>query len=202
MQELPFSPACENNKGPILEHLRRELVAARGVLEIGSGTGQHAVWFAGHLPWLTWQPTELRESLATLRPRCNASGLDNLLPPRAMDVCDRLWPVAVPDAIFTANTLHIMPMSSVRALFEGLRRHAPDGARLVVYGPFNYGGQYTSASNARFDESLRARSGHSGIRNIEDIDDLARAACFQRQADHAMPANNRLLVWRCQEEPG
>ncbi|MEQ8516438.1 MAG: DUF938 domain-containing protein [Chromatocurvus sp.] len=202
MDELPFSPACENNKGPILEHLRDELAGARGVLEIGSGTGQHAVWFAGHLPRLTWQPTELPQSLAMLRPRCSASGLDNLLPPRAMDVCDTPWPLPVPDTIFTANTLHIMPMSSVQALFDGLRLHAPPGARLVVYGPFNYAGQYTSASNAQFDKSLRARAAHSGIRDIEAIDRLAQAAGFRQQADHAMPANNRLILWRRQDAPG
>lgn len=202
MDELPFSPACENNKGPILEHLREELAGARGVLEIGSGTGQHAVWFAGHLSRLTWQPTELPQSLATLRPRCSASGLDNLLPPRAMDVCDTPWPLPVPDTVFTANTLHIMPMSSVQALFDGLRLHAPPGARFVVYGPFNYAGQYTSASNAQFDKSLRARAAHSGIRDIEAIDRLAQAAGFRQQADHAMPANNRLIVWRLQDAPG
>lgn len=202
MDDLPFSPACENNKGPILEHLRDEFADTGGVLEIGSGTGQHAVWFAGHLPWLTWQPTEIPASLSVLRPRCAASGFDNLLPPLAMDVCDEPWPLAVPDAVFTANTLHIMPMTSVRALFRGLAAHAPAGARLVVYGPFNYGGRYTAASNARFDESLRARAAHSGIRDIEDIDQLAQAAGFTRQADHAMPANNRLLVWRRQGASG
>lgn len=202
LQELPFSAACENNKGPILEQLREVLADARGVLEIGSGTGQHAVWFAAHLPWLSWQPTEIPESLLTLRPRCQASGLDNLLPPRAMDVCDAPWPLPVPDAVFTANTLHIMPMASVHALFRGLAAHAGEGTRLLVYGPFNYDGQYTSASNARFDEWLRARSQHSGIRDAGTVDGLAREAGFVRQADHAMPANNRLMIWRRQDKSG
>lgn len=199
MDHLPFSPACENNKGPILEHLRQEFAdGVHRVLEIGSGTGQHALWFASHLPWLIWQPTEMPQSLDMLKPRCAVSKLDNLLAPQALDVCDEPWVVSVPDAVFTANTLHIMPMSAVKALFQGLHWHAPAGCRLVVYGPFNYDGRYTSPSNARFDESLRARSPHSGIRDIEDIDRLAQAAGFRRQADHAMPANNRLIVWRRQ----
>lgn len=197
MDHLPFSPACENNKGPILSHLRQEFAdGVRGVLEIGSGTGQHAQWFAGHLPWLTWQPTEIPQSLATLAPRCAASALDNLLAPQALDVCDVPWPLPVPDAVFTANTLHIMAMSAVEAFFQGLHRHAPEGCRLVVYGPFNYDGKPTSPSNAQFDASLRARSAHSGIRDAEAVDSLAEAAGFSRQADHAMPANNRLIIWR------
>lgn len=197
MDQLPFSPACENNKGPILSHLRQEFADdVRGVLEIGSGTGQHALWFAGHLPWLTWQPTEIPQSLATLAPRCAASALDNLLAPQSLDVCDEPWPLPVHDAVFTANTLHIMPMSAVEAFFQGLHRHAPGGCRLVVYGPFNYNGKPTSPSNAQFDASLRARSPHSGIRDVEAVDRLAEAAGFRQQADHAMPANNRLIIWR------
>lgn len=197
MDHQPFSPACENNKGPILSHLRQEFAdGVRGVLEIGSGTGQHALWFASHLPWLTWQPTETPQSLATLQPRCTASALDNLLAPQPLDVCDKPWPLSVPDAVFTANTLHIMAMSAVEAFFQGLRRHAPRGCRLVVYGPFNYHGKPTSPSNAQFDASLRARSAHSGIRDVEAVDSLAEAAGFSRQADHAMPANNRLIIWR------
>ena len=141
-------------------------------------------------------------SIATLRPRCSADAPDNLLAPRCLDVCEEPWPIAVPDAVFTANTLHIMAMSSVQALFRGLERQAPDGARLVVYGPFSYDRQHTSASNARFDESLRARASHSGIRDVEAIDRLARAAGFVQQADHAMPANNRLLVWQREGQSG
>lgn len=200
MDSLPFSPACENNKGPILQHLQNVFADCHGVLEIGSGTGQHAVWFAGHLPWVTWQPTEIPRSLATLQPRCAASGLDNLLAPAAMDVCDEPWGLPVADGVFTANTLHIMSMDAVRALFRGLATHAPAGARLVVYGPFNYAGRHTSDSNAQFDEHLRARSPHMGIRDIENIDALAAAAGFTQRADHAMPANNRLIVWRRGDE--
>lgn len=199
MDHLPFSPACENNKGPILEHLQQQFRdGIRGVLEIGSGTGQHAVWFARHLPWLVWQPTEMPQSLVTLRPRCAASDLDNLLEPLSLDVSDQTWPLAVPDAVFTANTLHIMSMTAVQALFQGLKLHAPAGCCLVVYGPFTIGGRFTAPSNACFDESLRARSPHSGIRDVEEIDALAEAAGFRQQASHAMPANNRLLIWRRQ----
>ena len=201
MRDLPFSPACENNKEPILGHLREVFAEVQEVLEIGSGTGQHAVWFATHLPWVTWQPTEIPASLAIPRPRCEASGLDNLRAPKALDVCDEPWSLPVPDGIFTANTLHIMPMSSVRAFFRALGAGAAVGTRLAVYGPFNYGGQYTSHSNAQFDASLRARAPHSGIRDSEEIDPLARAAGFWQCADHSMPANNRMLVWQRQAVP-
>lgn len=195
VDHLPFSPACENNKGPILAHLRQALARAARVLEIGSGTGQHAECFAGGMPWLTWQPTETAEAIDLLRPRCSLSQLNNLLTPQVLDVRDEPWPLRVPDAIFTANTLHIMPMTSVEALFRALAENAPPAAILAVYGPFNYGGRHTSESNAQFDASLRARSPHSGIRDIEAVSGLAAGAGFTMQADHAMPANNRLVVW-------
>ena len=196
MDGLPFSQSCENNKGPILEVLRQCFAGRSQVLEIASGTGQHACHFAANLPWLTWQPTELAESLPVLQPRCAAYDGDNLLPPAALDVRDDPWPVAVPDAIFSANSLHIMAWSAVEALFVALGENAGDEVILAFYGPFNYAGQYTSDSNARFDAWLAQRDPVSAIRDFERVDELAATAGFALLMDNALPANNRLLVWR------
>lgn len=196
MDSLPFSQACENNKLPILEVLRQAFADRRQVLEIASGTGQHACHFAASMPWLRWQPTELPQHLPVLHPRCAAYTGDNLLPELALDVCDEPWPVAVPDALFSANSLHIMAFSAVEKLFEALGRLAGDDVVLAIYGPFNYRGQYTSPSNARFDQWLAQQHPDSAIRDFEAVDRLASASGFSLQADHEMPANNRLLLWR------
>jgi hypothetical protein len=192
---LPFSQACENNKAPILTVLRDAFAGVRRVLEIGAGTGQHAVHFASHMPWLQWWPTEHPESLPVLLPRCRASDVPNLLAPTALDVCEQPWPVAVPDGVFTANTLHIMPWTATEALFRALAA-AQAGTVLAIYGPFSYGGRHTAESNARFDAWLAERSPDSAIRDAEAVDALAAAAGFAALADHPMPANNRLLLWR------
>jgi Protein of unknown function (DUF938) len=196
VDSLPFSQACENNKSPILEVLRQAFADRRQVLEIASGTGQHACHFAAGMPWLQWQPTELPQHLPMLHPRCAAYTGDNLLPELALDVCDEPWPVAEPDALFSANSLHIMAFSAVEKFFEALGRLAGDDVVLAIYGPFNYRGQYTSPSNARFDQWLAQQHPDSAIRDFEAVDHLAASAGFSLQADHAMPANNRLLLWR------
>ena len=195
MAELPYSQACENNKGPLLARLRECFADRQHVLEIGSGTGQHACHFAANMPWLTWQPTELPENLPLLHPRCAASGLDNLRPEQALDVCREPWPMAIPDAVFSANCLHIMPFPAVERLFTALGNQAGEDVVLAIYGPFNYGGRYTSESNARFDQWLAQRDPRSAIRDFEAVDRLARAAGFALLDDYAMPANNRLLIW-------
>lgn len=197
MNQLPFSQACENNKAAILAVLREAFAASREVLEIASGTGQHAAWFARHLPHLQWQPTELPEHLAVLQPRVSAYGGKNLLSPIALNVSQRPWPVAaIPDAVFTANSLHIMPWESVEALFSELGERSAAGSMLAVYGPFNYNGQYTSPSNAEFDIWLGQKYPHSAIRDFERVNELASTAGFFLQQDYEMPANNRLLIWR------
>ncbi len=196
MDGLPYSQACDNNKDPILAILREAFLDRRRVLEIGSGTGQHACHFAAGMPWLQWQPTELPENLPVLRPRCALYRGDNLLPEQVLDVREKTWAVAVPDAVFTANTLHIMAFSAVEALFSGLARHAGNDVVLAIYGPFNYGGTYTSDSNARFDQWLARQHPDSAIRDFEDVNRLAEVAGLVLRADHAMPANNRLLVWQ------
>jgi hypothetical protein len=192
---LPFSQSCENNKAPILEFLREVFVDRAMVLEVASGTGQHACHFAGNMPWLQWQPTELADNLPVLVPRCTHYAGENLLAPVDLDVRDSPWPLEIPDALFGANLLHIMSFGAVEKFFTALGRYAPGDVMLAVYGPFNYGGHYTSPSNARFDQWLARQNPESAIRHFEDVDGLARDAGFTLSSDNEMPANNRLLVW-------
>jgi cyclopropane fatty-acyl-phospholipid synthase-like methyltransferase len=193
---LTLSEACERNKGPILAVLRNELAASRAVLEIGSGTGQHAVHFATHLPHLIWQPTELPENLPTLAERIALEGPANLRAPLALDVRAHPWGVASADAVFSANTLHIMSWSEVQHFFRGVGGVLPATGLLCVYGPFRYRGRHTSDSNAEFDAYLKRRDPLSGVRDFEALETLARAQALTLAADHPMPANNRTLVWR------
>jgi cyclopropane fatty-acyl-phospholipid synthase-like methyltransferase len=192
---LPHSDPCERNKGPILEVLRKEFADRTHVLEIGSGTGQHAVYFTTEMPWLVWQPSELAESMAGLRKRIFSEGPKNLRAPVEIDVTAQPWDVRKVDAVFTANTLHIMHWSQVEAFFAGLPAIAKPGTVLAIYGPFRYDGRYTSGSNESFDAMLHARDPGSGLRDFRDVDALARAAGFAFRVDHAMPANNQTLVW-------
>ena len=199
VQPMPFSTACERNKGPILEVLQRWLGRQAGlVLEIGAGTGQHAVHFARHLPGLSWQPTERLEQLASLAARIEAAGCCNLLAPLELEVEQAVWPCDQDsvDAVFTANTLHIVSWPQVQALFRGIGRVLRDEGLLIAYGPFRYGGQFTSHSNAAFDESLRQQDPMSGIRDFEAVDELASRQGLHLLEDCAMPANNQTLVWR------
>lgn len=198
MDSLPFSPAAENNREPILAELRRLLADCLSVVEIGSGTGQHAEHFARNLPHLSWQPTEHPSALATLAPRCALAGLDNLAPPKALDISTRPWlgETPWPDAIYTANTLHIVSKDLVRAFFDACAEQGRAGSLIIAYGPFNYRGAYTSESNERFDAWLRERDPESGIRDWEWVCDLAARGDYRLQEDCAMPANNRLLCWR------
>jgi len=195
---LPHSAACERNKGPILEVLRTAFADCKHVLEIGSGTGQHAVHFATGMPWLAWQPSEMAEEMPGLRKRIFNEGPSNLRAPVELDVTRPPWDVRRVDGVFTANTLHIMHWPQVQALFAGLPAVIKPATVLAIYGPFRYGGQYTSESNESFDSFLRARDPESGIRDFEAVDELARAAGFEFVADHRMPVNNQTLVWRLQ----
>lgn len=198
MVDFPFSQSCENNKEVILDVLSRVFADRRKVLEIASGTAQHASWFAAHLPQLVWQPSDLPGSLVITAPRCEAYTGENLRLPCSLDVSARPWNMAapLPDAIFTANSLHIMPWASVVDLFAELGERADSDTLLAVYGPFNYSGDYTSPSNAQFDQWLARQNPHSAIRDFERVNQLAEQARFELQEDNAMPANNRLLVWR------
>lgn len=192
----PHSQACENNKQPILDCLREILVEPGLVLEIGSGTGQHAEFLAAELPHLQWQPTDHPAAIGDCEERLQQAALANVRAPLALDVAASRWPLAAADAAFSANTAHIMSWPEVQAMFMGLAATLPVGAPFCLYGPFNYGGNFTSDSNRMFDEHLRSRAPHMGIKDIEDLLDLAALSDFALAADHPMPANNRLLVWR------
>ena len=192
---LPFSEASERNRQPILEILRGVLARNRHVVEIGAGTGQHAVHFARQLPHLEWQPTDRVEYLPGLASRVALEGSANLHPPIELDVMQADWPDIAADAVYSANTLHIMSWPEVEAFFRGVGRILQEGGVLIVYGPFRYRGSFTTESNAAFDRALRGRDPASGIRDFEAVNALAAAQRLELQADHAMPANNQLLTW-------
>ena len=192
----PFSEACERNKEPILGVLRQALAHSQRVLEIGSGTGQHAVFFAAGLPHLRWQTSDLVSNHADIQAWIRASGLANVLAPCVLDVDAPMWPVQDMDAIFSANTVHIIAWPQVEHLFQGVGRTLQALGLFCLYGPFNYRGEFTSASNAQFDAWLKQRDARSGIRDFEALDRLAQQQGMVLQDDYAMPANNRILVWR------
>lgn len=199
---LPFSAAAENNKSPILTILKDAFADVARVLEIASGTGQHAVHFAKNLPHLTWQPSDIPEHLAGLEQRIIETDLDNLFEPIGLDVRDLPWPTPdreagdAFDGIFTANSLHIMSWAGVEAFFAGVDETLASGGTLAIYGAMKYGGAFTTPSNEAFDQSLRKKDPESGLRDFEAIDALARSIGLTLVADHAMPANNQLLVYR------
>ncbi len=194
--EKPFSQACENNKHPILDVLQCVFSNRKKVLEIGSGTGQHAVFFAPHLPHLQWQPTDVEANLAGIKLWLDQCPAPNLLSLRCLDMRDDNWPVADFDAVFSANTAHIMPWDLTAKMITEVGRRLPAQGVFALYGPFNYNGTYTSESNARFDEWLKSVNPTQGIRHFEDVNETASAAGLTLFDDNAMPANNRLLVWR------
>lgn len=192
----PWSEACERNREPILAVLRGAFANAARVLEVGSGTGQHAVFFAAALPHLVWQASDRAEHLAGIAAWCDEAGLPNLRAPLMLDVDAAEWPVAAYDALFSANTLHIMAWLSVENFFRGAARVLLPGGVLAVYGPFSYGGQHTAESNARFDVFLRARDPLSGVRDFDAVCALAQRHGLAFAEDHVLPANNRVLIWR------
>ena len=196
MINKPYSESCEQNREPILAVLRELFADRRHVLEIGSGTGQHAVYFAAELPHLVWQTADVAPHHPGIRAWLEDAGLPNVRPPLALDVSHTEWRSGRYDAVFSANTLHIMGWPEVEAFFAGVAAVLEPGGVLTVYGPFNYGGAFTSESNARFDAWLKARDPASGVRDFEAVDALARAHGLVLQQDVAMPANNRTLVWR------
>ena len=193
--DKPYAPACERNREPILAVLREHFADRRRVLEIGSGTGQHAVHFASALPHLTWQASDRAANLPGIRMWIDEAELPNTPAPLTLDV-NGPWPRDAYDAVFTANTLHIMGWDDVGRLFAALPGATTRDTVLAIYGPFNYAGRHTSESNAAFDASLRAADARQGIRDFEAVDALARRAGFALVEDRAMPANNRTLVYR------
>jgi SAM-dependent methyltransferase len=192
---LPFSAACERNKDPILEVLRIRFASRSQVLEIGSGTGQHAVHFARSLSHLVWYPTEQLTYLADLTERVRLEGTPNLRAPTLLDVRQAVWPLRSVDALFTANTLHIMSWPEVMALFQGIGNVLAPGGVLCIYGPFRYGDRYTSDSNQEFDRMLQERDPLSGLRDLGAVRTLAEQYGLRLDEDHDLPANNRLVVF-------
>ncbi len=201
MQEKPFSAASERNREPILAVLREHFGGVKCVLEVGSGTGQHAVHFAAALPHLVWQCSDRAEHLPGIRQWLSEAALPNTPAPIELDV-NGAWPPARFDAVFSANTLHIMGWSDVQRMFAMLPQVLSDGALLTVYGPFNRGGRFTSDSNARFDADLRSADPKRGIREFDAVDRLARAAGLTLLDDRAMPSNNACVTWRREAESG
>lgn len=193
----PYAAACDQNKAPILAVLRAVLPAQGTLLEIGSGTGQHAVHFAAAFPALTWVTSDLPEHHAGIRAWLAEAALPNLRGPLTLDVKQDPWPVDAPlEAIFSANTAHIMDWTGVQCLIAGAGRTLRAGGVFCLYGPFHDDGRPSVESNARFDAWLRARDPAGGVRDFEALDALARAADLALHADVAMPADNRTLIWR------
>lgn len=192
----PYSEACERNRGPILEVLRKWLVAPGTVLEIGSGTGQHAVYFARYLPHLEWIATDREENHPGIAAWIADEGSPNLKGPFSLDVTAPDWPVDSANYAFSANTAHIMSWAMVQKMFEGVARVLQTGGVFCLYGPFNRNGQFTSESNRAFDASLRARDAQMGIRDDQALTALGEAHGLLFASDHAMPAHNRVLVWK------
>ncbi len=191
-----FSQACENNKGPILEQLKRFFADVEYVLEIGSGTGQHSVYFGEHLSHLTWQTSDLLANHVSIEEWLKDAGLSNVLAPVELDVHTRPWPFTAIEAVFTANTLHIMSWQDVVAFFEASAMYLKPSGLFCIYGPFNFNGGFTSESNQHFDASLKQRDANSGIRDFEKINALAEEADLVLLDDIPMPANNHLIVFK------
>jgi cyclopropane fatty-acyl-phospholipid synthase-like methyltransferase len=196
MVEAGFSEACERNKDFILNVLREVFPTGTRILEIGSGTGQHVVYFSRQLPTLIWQPTDTGEYLQGLCQRVSTEAPDNVKEPIELDVRMQAWPVGCFEGIFSANTLHFMSWTCVEHFFRGIGETLASRGVLCVYGPFRYAGEFTSDSNARFDQHLKQLDVQKGIKDFEAVNALAKAERLELIQDIEMPANNQMLVWR------
>ena len=192
----PFSQACENNRAPISQVLERTLVDCQSVLEIGSGTGQHAVWFSRAMPHLQWQTSDRVENHQGIKQWISDSSLENIHPPLNLDVGVGPWPKGVFDAVFTANTAHIMALSEVELMFSGVSKILMSGGLFCLYGPMQYSGLIAAESNRAFDAKLRAVKSTQGIREFNDLNKLATAVGMELIEDNDLPANNQLIIWQ------
>lgn len=190
-----FSPSCERNKEPILAVLREILTPPGLVLEVGSGSGQHAVYFAAALPRLTWQPTEIAGNLPSIAAWRAEAGLANLRAPLVLDLFAGDWPVTEAQALVCINTIHIVSWEGVQRLFAGAGRVLAPGGIMYVYGPYRYADRPLEPSNEEFDEWLKLRDPVSGVRAFEDVNRLAEQNGLKLAGDRAMPANNRSIWW-------
>lgn len=194
--EKPFSPSCERNQDPILEILKENIHQEdRRLLEIGAGTGQHAIYFAPHFPQLEWFPTDLSNKLSVMKQWFHEAGVPNIQKPTALDVSKDDFPKVKFDVVFTANTFHIMHWKDCKAFMKLLGHRLREGSRAIFYGPFKYAGEFTSPSNAQFDQSLKASDPLTGIRAFEDVNANMIKNGFELVHDYEMPANNRMLVY-------
>ena len=200
MMNRPYAESCDENKLPILNVIKEVFCDAGKLLEIGSGTGQHAVYFSEHLPHLIWQTSEMEDQLAAIKLWMQDAAHDRIQPPRVLDVIEDNWPFQNIDYVFTANTTHIVSWPHVIGMFKGIAKVLKAGGKFAQYGPFNYDGEYTSESNARFDMWLKNRDPQSGIRDIRDLQALAGEQGMTLIKDYEMPANNRILVWKKMSE--
>lgn len=190
------APACERNRDPILAVLTEVLPREGRLLEVASGTGQHAAYFAPSFPSLRWQPTEYDGgALASIDAWAAASGAANIEPALVLDVTAEPWPFGTLDAVFNANMIHISPWRTCEALMAGCGRHLRSGGRLVVYGPYKIGGAHTAPSNVDFEAWLKGQDANWGVRDLEAVEDVARAAGLLLQRRVEMPANNQTLVF-------
>jgi cyclopropane fatty-acyl-phospholipid synthase-like methyltransferase len=192
----PHAESCDRNRDPILEVIAPLLADKHSVLEVGSGTGQHAIYFAAKLPHLTWHTSDRLQNHEAIQQWLDEEALDNVRGPIELDVLGGNWPELEVDAVFSANTAHIMHWNDVKAFFAGVGELLPPGGLFMLYGPFSYGGLHTSESNARFDLRLKQQDPQMGIRDFDDLDALAQQAGLEFQHDYPMPANNRILLWK------
>ena len=192
----PYSESCDQNKEPIFSVIEPLLSRCSDVLEVGSGTGQHAIYFAEKMPYLRWHTSDCAAYLKGINAWLDDAELPNVMPPLELDVSTSPWPRLNTDAIFTANSLHIMHQQDVVNFMVGAADLITEEGSLVIYGPFNYNGLYTSASNERFDQWLRDRDPLSGIKDFEDIEALANRNGMSLCDDYEMPANNRILHFK------
>lgn len=195
MHDKPFSESCVENRAPIFDVLAPRVADCGQLLEIGSGTGQHAVYFGPVLPQLVWQTSDQIDNHAGINAWLDEAGLANVRAPLALDVLVDAWPAGPFDAVFSANTAHIMSEAAVEAMFAGVGQVLRDGGRFLLYGPFSYDGTHTAPSNAQFDAALRAHDPAMGVRDVSWLRTLAGAAGLSLDEDIAMPVNNRTLVW-------
>lgn len=196
MMAKAFAPAAERNRQPILDVLRRVLPPTGLVLELASGTGQHATFFSEQLPALRWQPTDASaDALRSIGAWVEQTGLENVLAPLELDVRSPQWPVAQADALLCINMIHISPWETTEALFEGANRLLAGGLPLITYGPYRVHGEHTAPSNAAFDQSLRSRNARWGVRDIDELRELGGRTGFTLEERVSMPANNMILVW-------
>ena len=193
--DRPFAESGVENREPILSVLSPRLEGCSSLLEIGSGTGQHAVYLAPQLPHIVWQTSDRADHHAGIRAWLDEADLGNVRPPLVLDVLQDVWPEGPYDAVFSANTAHIMSSDAVAAMFRGVGRVLAGGGRFLLYGPFSYAGRHTAPSNASFDVWLKARDPQMGIRDVDWLQGLAADAGMSLDEDIAMPVNNPTLVW-------